>query len=83
MVLTNVWLIQEYLDDEFNIENNDVVLDIGGHIGLFALFASQFCKKGKIFCLKRASVLISALRKAGSIESILFIQEKMTLILSF
>ena len=49
MVLTNVWLIQEYLDDEFNIENNDVVLDIGGHIGLFALFASQFCKKGKIF----------------------------------
>ena len=52
MVLTNVWLIQEYLDDEFNIENNDVVLDIGGHIGLFALFASQFCKKGKIFCFE-------------------------------
>ena len=52
MALTNVWLIQEYLDDEFNIENNDVVLDIGGHIGLFALFASQFCKKGKIFCFE-------------------------------
>jgi len=52
MALTNVWLIQEYLDDELNIENNDVVLDIGGHIGLFALFASQFCKKGKIFCFE-------------------------------
>ena len=52
MALTNIWLIQEYLDDEFEIENNDVVLDIGGHIGLFALFASQFCKNGKIFCFE-------------------------------
>jgi len=52
MALTNVWLIQEYLNDEFSIENNDIVLDIGGHIGLFALFASQFCKKGKIFCFE-------------------------------
>ena len=44
MVLTNVWLIQEYLHEEFDIKNNHVVLDIGAHIGLFALFASQFCK---------------------------------------
>ena len=49
MALTNVWLTQEYLDDDFYIEDDDIVLDIGGHIGLFALFASQFCKKGKIF----------------------------------
>ena len=52
MALTNVWLIEEYVDDEFNIESNDIVLDIGGHIGLFALFASQFCKNGKIFCFE-------------------------------
>ena len=52
MALTNVWLTREYLDDDFNIEADDVVLDIGGHIGLFALFASQFCKKGKIFCFE-------------------------------
>ena len=52
MVLTNVWLIQEYLHEEFDIKNNRVVLDIGAHIGLFALFASQFCKKGKIFCFE-------------------------------
>ena len=52
MVLTNVWLIQEYLHEEFDIKNNHVVLDIGAHIGLFALFASQFCKKGKIFCFE-------------------------------
>ena len=52
MVLTNVWLIQEYLDHELDIKDNDIVLDLGGHIGLFALFASQFCKKGKIFCFE-------------------------------
>ena len=52
MALTNVWLTREYLDDDFNIEADDVVLDIGGHIGLFALLASQFCKKGKIFCFE-------------------------------
>ena len=52
MVLTNIWLIQEYLDHELDIKDNDIVLDIGGHIGLFALFASQFCKKGKIFCFE-------------------------------
>ena len=52
MALTNVWLTREYLDDDFSIEADDVVLDIGGHIGLFALFASQFCKKGKIFCFE-------------------------------
>ena len=27
MALTNIWLIQEYLDDESEIENDDVVLD--------------------------------------------------------
>jgi len=27
-------------------------LDIGAHIGLFSLFASQFCKNGKIFCFE-------------------------------
>ena len=52
MALTNVWITQEYLHDDFNMEDDDIVLDIGGHIGLFALFASQFCKKGKIFCFE-------------------------------
>ena len=52
MALTNVWLNQEYTHQGFDIKNNDLVLDIGAHIGLFALFASQFCKGGKIFCFE-------------------------------
>ena len=52
MAFTHVWLIQEYSSDKFKINNDDVVLDIGAHIGLFSLFASQFCKNGKIFCFE-------------------------------
>ena len=44
MALANVWLNQEYTHQGFDIKNNDLVLDIGAHIGLFALFASQFFK---------------------------------------
>ena len=50
MALTHVWLIQEYTHSNFSIYNDDIIIDVGAHIGLFALLASQFCKDGKIFC---------------------------------
>ena len=52
MALTHVWMIQEYSNSDFEINDSDVVIDIGAHIGLFTLFASQFCKRGKIFCFE-------------------------------
>ena len=52
MALTHVWIIQEYYKENFTIKSNDTIIDVGAHIGLFALFASQFCKKGKIFCFE-------------------------------
>lgn len=45
----NVWILQEYSKEGFEIHDNDVVIDIGGHIGLFTLYSSQFAKNGKIF----------------------------------
>jgi len=50
MAFTHVWLIQEYSVPGFEINKNDVVIDVGGHIGLFSIYASQFCTDGKIFC---------------------------------
>jgi len=50
MAFTNVWFFQEYCIPGFEINKNDVVIDIGGHIGLFSIYASQFCTDGKIFC---------------------------------
>lgn len=50
MALTNVWLTKEYSRSDFEIKDNDLVIDVGSHIGLFALLASKRCKNGKIFC---------------------------------
>lgn len=52
MAFTHVWLLKEYEHLGFEIKNNDTIIDIGGHIGLFALFSSQFCKSGKIYCFE-------------------------------
>ena len=49
MALTHVWLIEEYKRSQFEIKNNDIVIDIGAHIGLFSLQASQHCNHGHIY----------------------------------
>ena len=49
MALINVWAVEEYSNEEFKINNNDTVIDIGGHIALFSLYAAEKCKSGKIF----------------------------------
>jgi len=45
----NIWLLEEYRKKGFEIHSNDIIIDIGAHIGLFSLYASHFCKNGKIF----------------------------------
>ena len=45
-----IWLLKEYNKHGFKIDKNDVVIDIGAHIGIFSIYASQFCKNGKILC---------------------------------
>ena len=52
MQFATIWLINEYSKPGFSIRDDDVIIDIGSHIGIFALYASQFCKKGKIFCFE-------------------------------
>ncbi len=52
MQFVTIWLINEYSKPKFSIKNDDIIIDIGSHIGMFALFASQYCKKGKIYCFE-------------------------------
>ncbi|WP_042683777.1 FkbM family methyltransferase [Candidatus Nitrosotenuis chungbukensis] len=52
MAFTHVWLLHEYGKPGFEIRDADIVIDVGAHIGLFALFSSQFCKNGKIYCFE-------------------------------
>jgi len=48
----NVWILKEYEIEGFEILENDVIIDVGGHVGLFALFASLRCLNGKIISIE-------------------------------
>ena len=52
MALTHVWLIKEYAKHEIEINKTDTVIDVGAHIGLFSLLASQYCTDGKIYAFE-------------------------------
>jgi len=52
MQLATVWLAEDYKITGFDMDENDIIIDIGAHIGLFSLFASQYCKNGKIYCFE-------------------------------
>lgn len=51
MALTNVWINEEYFRDK-DFEEDSCIIDVGAHIGIFALYVSQFCKDGRIFCFE-------------------------------
>ena len=48
----NVWLLEEYNQRGFIPQDNGSVLDIGSHIGLYAMYISQKSPKTKIFCFE-------------------------------
>jgi FkbM family methyltransferase len=50
MAFTHVWIIKEYSRKGFEIKENDTIIEIGAHIGLFSVYASQFCENGKVYC---------------------------------
>ena len=50
-IADNAGYILADLKLEFGKEN-DTIIDVGGHIGLFMLFSEQFCHKGKIYCFE-------------------------------
>ena len=54
MALTNVWMVNEYDVEDFEINVNDTIIDIGAHVGLFSLLVSQLCKTGKILSFEPA-----------------------------
>lgn len=76
MAFTHVWLLHEYGRSGFEIRDTDIVIDVGAHIGLFALFSSQFCKNGKIYCfepVKENFDLLESNLKLNSIRNVVAI----------
>ena len=48
----NVWILKEYQKKGFEIQEDDSIIDIGAHIGLFASYASKKCPKGKVISIE-------------------------------
>ena len=49
MVIREVWLFNDYVPEWLEIDRDAVVVDIGGHIGAFAIFAARRATAGKVF----------------------------------
>ena len=48
-VLKEVWLNNIYNQFGVKVEDGDLVIDIGAHIGIFSTYAAEKNKSGKIF----------------------------------
>jgi len=73
MALTHVWLIGEYSKNDFQIKKTDTVIDVGAHIGLFSLYASQKCTEGKIFAfepIKENYKILESNKKLNNLSNI-------------
>ncbi len=48
-VLSEVWKTKTYIDEDFNIKKNDIIIDIGANIGAFSILAAKSASNGKVF----------------------------------
>jgi len=50
IAINEIFVYNDYTPEGFKINKNDTVVDIGGHIGIFSVFASKF--SNKVFCFE-------------------------------
>ena len=66
----NVWLLEEYKKEKFLSKENDTVIDIGAHIGLYAMYISQTNKNVKIFSYEPVDENYNLLKENIEINSL-------------
>lgn len=55
LVIWEIWKAKVYDDARFPIEPDDVIVDIGAHIGGFAVRAAKLAHRGKVFAYEASS----------------------------
>jgi len=77
IIINEIWLYESYTPEflkDFDINKNDVVLDIGAHIGIFSIFAAKKAKNGKIYSfepLKNNYILLKKNLKINGIKNVI------------
>jgi len=51
-VLKEVWLKEIYNKHGVRVEKGDTVIDIGGHIGIFSIYAAHLSETGKVYAFE-------------------------------
>lgn len=54
LVVNDIILHKCYNKHGFEFKDDDLIIDIGAHIGIFSILASKFVRRGKIFSLEPA-----------------------------
>lgn len=52
VIFNQIWLTKTYTPKGFEIKGDDIVLDIGAHIGFFTVLAAKSAPKGKIYAFE-------------------------------
>ena len=51
-IVNEVWVDQIYTPEGFDVGEDDVVVDVGAHIGVFSVFAAKKARKGRVYAFE-------------------------------
>lgn len=51
-IIDEIWIDRSYTPRDFEIDKEDTIVDIGAHIGVFSIFASQSASKGTVYAIE-------------------------------
>jgi len=47
-MLTEIWAIEQYTPQGFEIKRKDVIIDVGAHVGFFSVYAARYAPEGMV-----------------------------------
>lgn len=69
-ILNEIWIKKLYSPTGFEIKENDIVIDIGAHIGIFSTFAAFQAKKGIVYSFEPLKENFELLKKNVEINKL-------------
>ncbi len=63
LAFEEIWIRRDYTKPGFELDRGDVVIDIGAHAGLFALYAASRARAGRIICYEPSSTAFRQLEE--------------------